>query len=303
MTASSTTNTGFRNALNIAHPHIDGKKLGFISYDNCGPAASINSSTTELLKWISLMLNKGIFNEDTIFTQRQYNKLTRPHTLLKTTTEEKVGGTHFRTYGLGWFIYDYQGRKVIQHGGGLPGFHSKVVFIPEDSLGYVILANQLSGLVEAVHKKILDAFLSDSDTDWAQLYLDYTNKRKETEKSEVEAKKNQRIKETNPSLPLNQYVGIYEDKMYGKAEIKLKNNQLYVTLLPAPELFTAELNHWHFDTFNFKFKDEFLPEGFLTFYLNGEGKSEFFTIDLKNPDFHFYKLNFEKMNIQPANLK
>ncbi len=68
----------------------------------------------------------------------QYYKLTQSHTLLNSGQGEKIGGTHFYTYGLGWFMFDYEGRKIIQHGGGLPGFHSKVVFIPEDSVGYVI---------------------------------------------------------------------------------------------------------------------------------------------------------------------
>jgi CubicO group peptidase (beta-lactamase class C family) len=294
MQSISTTNTRFTEEMNIAYPHINGIPLEFINYDNCGPAASINTSTNDLLKWVQLMLNKGIYNNDTIFSSQQYYKLTQPHTLLNAGPGEKINEAHFLTYGLGWFMYDYYGRKVIQHGGGLPGFHSKVVFVAEDSLGYVIIANQLSGLVEALHKKILEIHLTDSDTDWAALYLEYTVKNKEREKVKIKEKNDQRKQGTEPSLNLDQYVGLYEDKMYGKAEVSINDSILHLKLLPAQKLFIADLSHWHYNTFNFKFNDEFLPEGYLSFILDGNGKPEYFTIELDNPDFHFYKLKLIK---------
>lgn len=294
MQSTSTTNSGFTEQMNIAYPHVDGKVLEFINYDNCGPAASINTSTDDLLKWVQLMLNKGIYNSDTIFSADQYYNLTQPHTLLNAGYGEEINKPHFMTYGLGWYMYDYYGRKIIQHGGGLPGFHSKVVFVPEDNFGYVIIANQLSGLVEAVHKKILETHLTDSDTDWATKYLEYIEKREERKKIESKEKNDQRVLGTEPSIKLDQYTGIYEDKMYGKAEVSIANNTLNLKLLPTQKLFTADLNHWQDDTFNFKFNDEFLPEGYITFTIDGAGKPEYFTIELDNPDFHFYKLKFVK---------
>jgi len=294
MQSTSTTNTGFTEEMNIAYPHIEESPLDFINYENCGPAASINTSSTDLLKWVQLLLDKGIYNNDTIFSIQQYYKLTQPHTLLNAGHGEKINEAHFLTYGLGWFMYDYHGRKVIQHGGGLPGFHSKVVFVPEDNFGYVIIANQLSGLVEAVHKKILETHLTDSDTDWIAQYLKYTKEREERKKININEKNDQRIQGTEPSLDLDQYVGIYKDEMYGMAEVSITNNKLHLKLLPAQKLFTADLNHWHYDTFSFKFKDGFLPEGYITFNIDENGKPEYFTIELDNPDFHFYKLKFIK---------
>ena len=294
MQSTSTTNSGFTEEMNIAYPHVEGNPLEFINYDNCGPAASINTSTTDLLKWVQLMLHKGIYNGDTIFSSDQYYMLTQPHTLLKAGKAEDINESHFLTYGLGWFMYDYFGRKVIQHGGGLPGFHSKVVFIPEDNFGYVIIANQLSGLVEAVHKKILETHLTDSNTDWVAKYLEYTKEREDKNIAKKKEKEAQRVQNTEPSLDLKEYVGNYADQMYGEAEITIIKNILHLKLLPTQKLFTANLNHWENDTFNFKFNDEFLPEGYVTFIIDGQGRPEYFTIELDNPDFHFYKLKFVK---------
>lgn len=62
MTSTSTTNSSFTENMNIAYPHIDGEPLEFLNYDNCGPAASINTSIDDFLKWVELMLNKGVYS-------------------------------------------------------------------------------------------------------------------------------------------------------------------------------------------------------------------------------------------------
>ena len=58
MNRTTTTNTGFNKNMNIAWPHLDGEPMGFINYDNVGPAASVNSSVTDLLKWVKEEENK-----------------------------------------------------------------------------------------------------------------------------------------------------------------------------------------------------------------------------------------------------
>ena len=294
MTTTTTTNNGFEDKKNVAWPHLDGKPMPFINYDNSGPAASINTSASELLQWVQLMLNKGAWNDTTIFSEKGYYNLTRPQTLLNAGKAETPDGTHFSTYGLGWFMKDYMGVKVIQHGGGLPGFHSKVVFVPEEGLGYVILANEISLLVEALDKDILSFHLADS-VGYATRYLPYKNMQKERDAKKMDDREKERITGTKPSLGLDKYIGIYEDEMYGQAEITLKNDKLYFEMLPAKELLASDMEHWQYDTFKVRVKDPFLPEGFVTFNLNEAGSVVGFKINIENPDFHFYKLEFKKL--------
>ena len=47
-------------------------------------------------------------------------------------------------YGLGWEIIGNAGRKVVSHSGGLPGIATRVLIIPSEQLGVVVLTN-LSG--------------------------------------------------------------------------------------------------------------------------------------------------------------
>lgn len=296
MNSSTTTNNGFEQNKDAAWPHIEGKSMDFINYDNIGAAGSINSSVKEMMIWLNLILDKGKITDSTIFSERNYYKMVSPHTVLNAGKAETQGGVHFSAYGLGWFLKDYKGRKIINHGGGLPGFHSKVVIIPEDSLAFVILANQLSALVPAIDRKITDFFLDNSDTtNWAAKYLVYEKKQKLNLVEKWEKYEEERIKNTKPSLVDSAYTGIYEDEMYGKAKIEIGENGLKITLLPTAKLFNSDMEHWYYDTFKIKFNDPFLPAGFITFSINVKGEVSGFTIDMDAPDFHFHKLDFKKL--------
>jgi CubicO group peptidase (beta-lactamase class C family) len=295
MYATSTTNSHFfEEELDFAWPHIDGKPVEFINYDNCGPAASINSSVVDMMKWIRLQLGKGIADKNRLFSEESYYKMVAPITMLDAGKAETPGERHFFGCGLGWFLHDYQGRKIIEHGGGLPGFHSKVVLVPEENLGYVILANQISGLVEALYRKILDFHLISGGKDWVQVYYE-GEARQNARKTEMEKQRqDSRVTGTSPSLPVEKYSGWFEDKMYGKAEVIVEDGQLSLVMHPSKKLFTGHLEHWHYNTFKVTLNDPFLPPGYVTFSINGNGEADGFTIDLENPDFHFYKLNFVK---------
>jgi hypothetical protein len=174
---------------------------------------------------------------------------------------------------------DYAGRKVVEHGGGMPGYISKVTLVPEEKFGLVLLSNDINSLVEALRFKILDYFFKESDTDWAELFLGYKTSSEERNKKSEENRKTKRIPKTKPSLQLEEYVGMYSDKMYGDAEVKLSGTTLSLTLLPTDELFTSALEHWHHDTFRIELKDDFLPPGFVTFEFDSWGAVTGFKID------------------------
>ncbi len=295
MESSTITNKGFEENKDAAWPHLDGKAMEFINYDNIGAAGAINSSIKEMMNWIQLVLNKGETGDTSIYSKRNYYKMTALHTTLNAGKGETVDGTHFSGYGLGWFLKDYQGRKIIHHGGGLPGFHSKVVVVPEDSLAYVILANQLSALIPAIDRKILNFYLNPNDTtNWAAKYLVYEKGQKKKLEEKWDKLAEERILDTKPSVADSLFTGIYEDKMYGQAKIEIADDQLKITLLPTAKLFNSKMEHWHYNTFKIKFADPFLPPGFVTFNFNEEGNIIGFKIKMDAPDFHFNDLDFLK---------
>ena len=293
MINSTLTNSEFDESYNIAFPHLESEVQDFINYDNSGPAASINSCVSDMLKWAKFWINKGKVDTTQILSEEAYYKITSSYIPINRGRGEKRGGTHFTTTGLGWFLNDYAGRKIMTHGGGLPGYLSRIIVVPEDSLGIVILQNDMQPVYRDIASKILDLMLNHSGEDYVRERLDRRKEKKDIQ-NKNSLKKEERIENTTPSYGLKKYANIYSDKMYGDAEIVYDNGKLILTLLPTARLFTSEMTHWHFDTFRIKFKDPFLPEGLVTFNKDSKGKITGFTIDLPNPDFHFYNLNFER---------
>jgi CubicO group peptidase (beta-lactamase class C family) len=292
MNSTNTSNNYFSKDADWSLPYYNGKVIEMLNYDNAGPAASINSNVDDLTKWIQMWLNNGKYNDKQILSENSVSVITSANMVLPSPANTEKFGTHFRNYGLGWNLWDYSGRKIIEHSGGLPGVHTKVCFVPDDQLGIIILSNQINGLINPLLNKILDFHLNENNIDYAAESFKRIKEREEKEKPEE--KENIISSENSLNLPPESYTGIYEDKMYGKAEVVFTNNELVLKFLPAEKLFSTKLEHRHFNTFRIKFTDPFLPEGFVTFDMNSKGEISGFKIDLPNPDFHFYNLNFIK---------
>ena len=296
MEYSNTTNNSFNNNMDIAKPHKNKKLMDFINYDNVGPAASINSCTDDLLKWLQMWLDKGKVSDNQLLSEETREDILTTHAALNIPPINEIGGRHFMNVGMGWFLSDYAGRQLIQHSGGLPGFLSRVALIPEDNIGIVVLTNDESRLYRAVTSEIIDIFLDKKNKDH---FTEAIEKQKELEEEKAKQKAERRasrIHGTSPTLSLGNYAGEYEDKMYGKANVTFNNEELKMVLLPTEKLFNSKLTHWHYDTFNIKFNDPFLPEGLVTFELDNKGNVSGFKIELPNPDFHFYNYHFQKMD-------
>lgn len=97
------------------------------------PAGSINSSARDMAEWLRFVLNGGTAGGKRLVSEASYNEWLKPQ--MKITPDGKV------SYGFGWFLQDWHGLKVVQHGGNIDGFNSMVAMIPEKKLGFVLLTN------------------------------------------------------------------------------------------------------------------------------------------------------------------
>ena len=294
MPESKTNSKDVKSSQDIAYPHLDGKLQELAIYKP-NPAGTVYSSVDEMANWITMLLNGGTWKGGKVLSPSVIDRLFSPQTILPVSSFMRQNGSHFNLYGLGWFMFDYSARKIVEHDGGMPGYISKVTVVPEEKLGMVILTNDMNILTGALRFKILDLFLNDSDRDWAADFLQFKKRRDEAKEKRDAEKAAKRAVNTKPSLELAQYAGTYQDEMYGNARIEIESDQLKVTLLPTKEKFVSKMEHWHHDVFRIKFKDEFLPEGFVTFGFNSDGEVTGFKIDLPNPDFHFFNLDFKKL--------
>jgi len=95
------------------------------------PAGAINSSARDMAQWLRLMLGNGVFNGRRLVSEKGFDELTRK--------QINIGGNV--DYGLGWFLRDWNGHKVLEHGGNIDGFNAQVAFMPDQKLGFVLLTN------------------------------------------------------------------------------------------------------------------------------------------------------------------
>lgn len=147
---------------NVAKGHIsrqENKPIEAVPWETSGAAGGIWSSTDDMLKWIECNLNEGIFRSDTIWSPRVQAKVWKPRNVFG----DNKG---FNSYGLGWFLATDQGHTIALHGGGYDGMYSRVMLLPGDSLGIVVLTNSMTGLAGALSSKVRDAYLGVDNDDW-----------------------------------------------------------------------------------------------------------------------------------------
>ncbi|HEX8560440.1 MAG TPA: serine hydrolase [Pyrinomonadaceae bacterium] len=95
------------------------------------PAGAINSSARDMAQWVRLMLGGGAFGGRRLVSEKNFEELVRP--------QMKIAGSV--SYGLGWFLRDWKGHKVVEHGGNIDGFNAQVALMPDQRLGFVMLTN------------------------------------------------------------------------------------------------------------------------------------------------------------------
>ena len=78
-----------------------------------------------------------------------------------------------------------------------------------------------------------------------------------------------RIQGTSPSLDREDYVGVYSDDLYGSTHVRLEGDELVLEVGPE---FVGDLEHWHFDTFRARWRDESLGRAWVQFRLDRRGK-------------------------------
>lgn len=285
------TNTSyplFNNDSNAAKAHYlkDGvmKIYSDVQMDNAQGAIGINSSAYEMSQWIRLQLKKGMYDGKRIFSERQSMEMWTNQT-----------ATGSGNYGLGWSINYRNGKKIINHGGGMPGMISDVTLVPEENFGFVLLSNFEVGMVSSVRNFILDIMTNVEPKDYEKMLLDGFARRDDAYKNEIKRREDLRDKNSKPSLSLEKYCGTYEDKMYGKAEVSLKDGKLFLQFIPTPT-FRGELKHYQYDQFYIDWEDEFLTRGYVKFDLNFSGEPKQMTFEVPNsPDFIFTELLFDKL--------
>ncbi|HTE06614.1 MAG TPA: serine hydrolase domain-containing protein [Planctomycetota bacterium] len=125
------------------------RHLPMRNLDAIAPAGAINSNVTDMAQWLRLLLGGGAWEGQRLVSAAALEETWSP--------QVKVGGN---SYGLCWFLEEWEGHRVVQHGGNIDGFAAQVALLPDDGIGFVLLANvSATPLQHASQAMVFDALL------------------------------------------------------------------------------------------------------------------------------------------------
>src|SRR4051812_12682318 len=308
MTGSNVRHSAAAGGGNVATPHapVDGKVRAIRPFesDNTNPAGGINSSAEDIAKWLRVQLSGGVLADGTrLFsaaTARQLTSIVTPIPIGDPPPELPALKMNFHGYGLGFDIRDYRGHKLVMHSGGLPGYVSRVMMIPDLNVGVAVLTNQESGeAFDAIALHVLDHALGVPEFDWIDGYT-RTQARAAAGIAAAEARGvTARDTASRPSLALAKYAGTYRDAWYGDIMIAEEGGKLVMRFSHTPAL-VGDLEHWQHDTFVARWRDrELRADAYVTFALNPDGSIDQARMRAVSPltDFSF---DFQDLLLKPA---
>ena len=195
---------------------------------NSGPAGGLVSDVVDQLRWAQFNMGDGHAPDG--------KRLLKKTTLREMQKPQAEAGSIARSVGLSWLLDEFDGVKLVQHGGTTYGQQSAFVMAPERDFAITVLTNSSRGL--EVHSAVVKKALS------LHLGLDH------------------RLPETVPSngSELKRYEGCYVDAFKtGALDIRAKGRRLHTrfSALEDPEA-PPPVAPFHLAPFD---EDKFLVQG------------------------------------------
>jgi hypothetical protein len=196
-------------------------------------------------RWVTVHINGGKFGDKQVIGPATLADLHMPYMVMGAVpTRPDISAP---VYALGWMVDNYRGHRRIHHGGNIDGFSAMVSFLPNDGLGFVVLANKNgTGLPELLIRTAADRILGLEAEDWIGDAAKRQAEGEEIGKKAEEKKVTRRRPGTAPDHKLGEYAGDYIHPGYGDLKVALDGSKLRFTYNGI----TTPLEHWHYETFN-----------------------------------------------------
>lgn len=132
-------------------------------YYRFAPAAGVNASIFDMTIYLQALL--GEF--PSVVPPSLVAEITQPRT--RSTKEIYRNGWrgHLKDahYGLGWRVYDYEGETLNYHGGWVKGYRAEVAFAPAHKVGFAMLMNAESNMINHVSALFWEQFFKQIKAD------------------------------------------------------------------------------------------------------------------------------------------
>ncbi len=234
------------------------------------PSGSIHTTAADLAKWLKALLSDGA----PLMSHSVFSEITSPQMIMQNLAESELAplfllqpGTHFWTYGLGWWVMDYRGEKVVMHGGQMPGYNSVVAFYPERKIGFAFMVNTHQTLSHAaMFYALSDLLLNLSGRDWVMEFKNLALRYIDEGQKQVKGLYQTRNSKLPPGNSLSSFAAAYENSIYGKVIVDVSGDSLNLVYGNI----NARLEHWEGNTFLAHWNLScFLDDSFVSFEPNG----------------------------------
>jgi CubicO group peptidase (beta-lactamase class C family) len=270
MTETEALVSAIQGKPNVAVPHAEAndtvRVVPIRSTDGVAPAGSVWSSVTDMSKWMRFILDSGRVGSQRLITAATFRELITPQIRAPMTEYPalQLARPHFFSYGLGWFVQDYDGQMVWMHTGSIDGMSAIIGLMPDKRVGVYVLANlDHAELRHALMYSAFDLYGGGPRRDWSaevrQLFARMGANRPVA--SAAPAK-------TAPTLPLERYAGTYVDSAYGAIQVTFADGALRAQIVNEP---AEPLEPATYDTFRTRPADRARPAAALTFVPDGAG--------------------------------
>jgi CubicO group peptidase (beta-lactamase class C family) len=312
MTSSRPRHSASIAGRNVAIPHAALEKgptpVAIDENDHMNPAGGILSCADDMARWMLIHLNEGrLPNGTALFgekTERQLTSLVTPIPIGDPSPELAAQRMNFSGYALGFRVNDYRGRRLVSHTGGLSGYVSKVVMVPELELGIAVLTNQESDeAYNSVIYAMLDQAMGVPAYDWAGAYLKARERAKARTADALAKAAAKRDAAAKPSLAPADYAGTYQDAWYGPIVITAEGAgaaaELVMSFAKTPGL-VGDMEHWGRETFVVRWRDrELRADAYVTFVLDPDGAIVEARMKPFSPDTDF-SYDFQDLLLRPV---
>ncbi len=215
-----------------------------------GPAGAIISNINDLSKWLIAQMNDGKYNGKQIIPEDIIKATLTPATPIDNSTNLEKDYLELLSpvYGMARETASYRGHLITFHGGDLNGIHSQISFMPADSIGVIVftIGDHTAPLYNTVTFNIYERLLGMDETPWSQRRLADRIKGKEAGKEGRSKAGMDRVPDTKPSHPQEDYTGQFENAAYGVINISMKDEQLQFDF----HHIVLPLSHYHYDRFD-----------------------------------------------------
>lgn len=224
------------------------RKMKYYDINAMGAAGSINSSVTDMSKWVMAWINNGkVDGKELIPATYRGEAISGQMIIAGGLPDSELPDIQFSNYGFGWMMCSYRGHYRVEHGGNIDGFSASTCFFPSDSIGIIVLSNQNGSAVTGIVRNyISDRLLKEKYFDWngnGRKNFEKTKKATEGAKKSLSSNRKANAPMTHP---LKDYEGIYNHKGYGGFTVLVKNDSAFIQLKDK----TLWLNHFHYDVFD-----------------------------------------------------